>query len=209
MPKPKCNISQIAKRWGVSRTRVQQLVAEGCPANSFKAADLWRQARGQKRPPTNTKICKFADEPRGKGRPPKPKTPSRTGDSLQDALNNAIAVADGAFEDYEYARVNKLASRSIRLSEHNKALDSRLKTEKAFREEFERRKILVPVQEVTDMCRRAIEAMLRRLKKMPDEQSPQCNPQNPLVARGVLQNEVDAIIEVGRKSINALPSPGR
>lgn len=206
--KAKCNITQIARRWAVSRTRVQQLMAEGCPTNSFQAADLWRKARGQKRPPTNTKICKFADEPRGKGRPPKPKTPSRTGDSLQDALNNAIAVADGAFEDYEYARVNKLASRSIRLSEHNKALDSRLKTEKAYREELERRETLVNKHEITDLCRRSIDAVLRRLKKLPDEQGPQCNPENPMVARGILQAEVNAIIAVGQKVIiNDLKSP--
>jgi hypothetical protein len=197
---------EIARHLGVSQPMVVKLCKQGCPKNSLRAVDRWRQERGKKRAPTNSKNCKFADEPKGKGRPQKAKKPSQTGDSLQDALNNAIAVADGAFEDYEYARVNKLASRSIRLSEHSKALDSRLKGEKAYREEVERRKLLVNKHEITDMARRSIEAVLRRLKKLPDEQGPQCNPKNPLVARGILQNEVNAIISVGRKAIDALQS---
>lgn len=182
------------------------LVKEGCPLNSLRAADLWRENRGHKRNRTDAEgISKFADEPKAKGRPQTPRKPADTGDSLLDALNNAIAVANGAFEDYEYARVQKLATRSIRLSEHNKAIEARLKAEKAYREELERRGILVNKHEITDLCRRSIDGVLRRFKKPPDEQGPQCNPQNPLVARGILQNEVNALTSVGRKAIDSNP----
>lgn len=172
--------------------------------NSLRAADLWRKNRGAKRERTDTKLSKFADEPRGKGRPVKAKQPSRTGDSLLDALLNSIAVADGAFEDYEYARVHKLGSRSIRLSEHNKAIDSRLKAEKAYREELERRRIIVPISEAIDMCRRTMEPVLRRLKKLPQEAGPQCNPQEPLNAVKILEGEINAIIATGRRALDAI-----
>lgn len=200
-------ITEIAAHWGVSRPRASQLVKAGCPTNSLKAADLWRANRGKKRAPTNAKNCKSADGTRGRGRPKNPKEPrkpAQTGDSLADALANSIAVADGAFEDYEDARVNDRDTRSIRLAEHNKAIDSRLKAEAAYRAELERRGILVNKHEVIDLCRRSIESVLRRLKKLPDEQGPQCNPQNPLVARAILQNEVNAIISTGQQTLDAL-----
>jgi hypothetical protein len=196
-------ISDLARRWGVTRQRASQLVKSGCPTNSFRAADLWRENRGEKRAPTNG-ACKFADEPRGKGRPPKARKPSQTGDSLQDALNNSIAVADGAFEDYEYARVNKLASRSIRLSEHNKAIDSRLKAEKAYREELERRGILVNKHEITEKIRRCMDAVLKHLKRLPQESGPQCNPQDPIMALTILQRAVDEILLTGQKALHDL-----
>lgn len=200
---------EIAEHLGVSQARVVQLIALGMPKNSLKAADRWRAERGTgKRAPTN-KTSKFADEPdepKTRGRPKIAKQPSRTGDSLLDALLNSIAVADGAFEDYEYARVNKLGSRSVRLSEHNKAIDSRLKAEKAYREELERRRLIIPISEATDMCRRTMEPVLRRLKKLAQEAGPQCNPQDPLKAVKILESEVNAIIATGRRALDAIKS---
>lgn len=185
-------IADIARHWGVSRPRVSKLVnKEGCPTNSLKAADRWRESRGQKRAATNK-----GDERMEKvaaGRPRAIKRPSKTGDSLLDALNNAIAVADGAFEEYELARVGKLPTRSARLSEHNKALDARLKAEKAYREELERRGVLVMKTEITEKCRRGLDSVLRRLNKLPQECGPQCNPSEPLMAVTVLQRAVDEI----------------
>jgi hypothetical protein len=99
---------EIAKFLGVGQQRVSQLVADGCPRTSIEAVEGWRKERGQKRAPTNAPICKFADEPLPKGRPQKKREPAKTGDSLIDALKNTIAVADGAFEDYEHARIKPL-----------------------------------------------------------------------------------------------------
>lgn len=212
MPKPKkkrvLSILDLVKHAKLSRTRIRDFIAEGAPKTSTLAFDKWRKDRGNKRVPTGGRpASKFADE-KLKGKPKDPKEPSRSGDSLLDALNNTIAVSEGAFEDYEHARVNKLGSRSARLSEHNKAIDARLKAEKAYREEMERRRLLIPISEATEMSRRAIEAVLRRLKKLPDEQGPQCNPQNPLLARQILQAEVNTIMDVGRRVVDAYKSPG-
>lgn len=194
----------LVKHFKLSRTRVRDLIAEGCPRTSFKAADAWRKQRTPKRVPTQAGLNENGRDEKLKGKPEIPPDPSKTGDSLLDALTNAIIVSDCAFADFQSARVNKLASRSARLSEHNKALEARLKTEKAYREEMERRKLLIPIIEATDMCRRAIESVLRRLKKLPDEQGPQCNPQNPLLARQILQAEVNTIMAVGKKVLDVL-----
>lgn len=198
------SINDLVKHWKLSRTRVRDFIAEGCPKTSLKLADAWLKERQAKRAATQPKLnaSKDGKDEEIKGKPAAPRAPSRTGDLLTDALNNAQAVAIGAFEDYEYARVNKLATRSARLSEHNKAVEALLKTQRATREEMERIRILIPISEATEMCRRAIEAVLRRLKKLPNEQGPQCNPKDPLLATKILQSQVDTIMNVGRKAID-------
>jgi len=141
-----------------------------------------------------------------KGRPQNQRKPVRTKDSLADALSNAILANEGAFEDYEFARVNKLGTRSVRLSEFNKSLDGRLKAERAYREEMEIRGVLVPKQQIVEMARRCMETVLRRLNKLPQEQGPQCNPQEPLMAVKILEREVDEIKAAGQIALNDLQS---
>jgi len=192
----------LAKHWGLTKVRVGQLVKQGCPLNSIRAADLWRKSRGQKRAPTNKTIAANLQQRGKRGRPKNPRKPSRTGDSLLDALNNAIAIADDAFADYQDARVtdNKLERRSL-LAEHSKALEVRMTTEKAYREEQERRNILVPRQEIIEVCRRALDQVLRALRKLPLETGPQCNPTDALLAKTILEREVNKIISIGRRAL--------
>lgn len=197
------SIFDLVRHWGVSRTRVREFISEGCPRDSYEAADAWRENRVLKRLPTN-QPANLQDEPLAKGKKQKTRKPARTSDSLHDALQNAIKVSEGAFEDYENARVNKLATRSIRLAEHSRAVDMRLKAEKAYREELERRKLLVPIQDAIDMCRRTMDPVLRRLKKIPQEVGPQCNPQEALKAVSILELEINNVISIGRKALDAI-----
>ena len=190
----------LAKHWGISQPHVNRLVKKGCPVNSLRAATLWRKARGRKRAPTNSGL-NLDPKP---GRPKNPAKPSKSGDSLLDALHNAIAAADDAFEDYQAARLAHSMERSSALSIHNKALDQRFKAEKAYREEQERRNILVPRQEIIEICRRAMDQVLRALRKLPTETGPQCNPTDALLARNTLEREVNKIISIGHKALTEL-----
>lgn len=202
--KPGLSINDLAKHWKLSRTRIRDFIVGGCPKTTLQEADAWMRDREDKRKRTQPKLNAQKDgkDEELKGKPAKPRSPTRTGDILMDALANAVLVAEGAFEDYEYARVNKLATRSSRLSEHNKALEALLKAERAVREAMERRRVVIPITEAIEMCRRAIEAVIRRLKKLPNEQGPQCNPQNALHATQVLQAEVNKILDVGKRAID-------
>lgn len=186
------SLSKMANHLGITEARVCQLKKLGLPMSSFAAADRWREQR-VRRAPTNRKEEALKEE-KALRKGIKIKKPSNTGDSLLDALRNAISVADGAFEDYELARKAASPSRSMRLSEHNKALDARLKAEVAFRTEQERRNILVPKAEVMDRARRIVDNVLRRVRKLPQEQGPQCNPGDPLIATKVLERAIDEIL---------------
>lgn len=55
------------------------------------------------------------------------------------------------------------------------------------REEREKRKELIPYDVATDIFRRGLDVILRRLKRFPQEKAPSCNPQNPLHALGILE----------------------
>ena len=189
---------EIADHLHLSKTRVSDLVKEGMPTTTVKAAKNWRDRQEQKREPTGGKTANLQSKSSKKGRPRTPPKPSQTGDSLLDALRNAIAISDWAFRAYVEADDR---SKSARLSEHNKALATRLSAEKAYREEQERREILVMKTEITDRCRRGMEAVLRRLNKMPMETGPQANPGDPLMARSVIQKAVD---EIKRAAQNAM-----
>lgn len=199
--------SEIAAAIGVSQPRVVQLKKEGMPTNTIKAAKIWRNQQAKKREATNAK-SKSANLPPNaptlRGRPMKVPKPSKTGDSLLDALNNTITVADAAFKAYHYAMTKGLSTQSARLSEHNKAIDGRLRAEKAYREEMERRGILVLKSEITDKCRRGLDAVLRLLNKLPGEQGPQCNPHDPLMAVKILQKKVDEIKAAAQGAMQAL-----
>lgn len=55
-------------------------------------------------------------------------------------------------------------------------LKNRFMAERMAREELERRKVLVNKQHIVDYCRRLLDAVLKRLRRLPDETGPQCNP---------------------------------
>jgi hypothetical protein len=121
---------------------------------------------------------------------------AKTGDSLLDALNNTIAVAAAAYENFQAAIGNPMEQGSA-LALHNHAIDQQFKAEKAYREEQERRGILVPQQQIIERCRHAMDQVLRALKKLPTESGPHCNPTNALLAKNILERAVNKIIAVG------------
>lgn len=163
--------------------------------NSLRAATLWRKAQGQKRAPTNSSANLRMGK---KGRPKDPPKVSNTGDGLQDSLNNAKSIAILAYGNVLNAGTMEQASM---LSIHNKAIDQVFKAEKAYREEMERRGILVSKQEITELCRRTMDAILKPLKKLAIETGPQCVNKDALMIVKILQRKVDEIIATGRKAM--------
>ena len=131
--------TEIARHWGVSQPYVAKLVKKGCPTNSLRAADNWRNANARQRAPTNAKgSCKFAVVERI----PRRKfltilKPSNTGDSLLDVLNNCLTVANCAFEEYDHARLNNSPTLSARISDHSRALMAYIKMERLYRQALE------------------------------------------------------------------------
>lgn len=189
---------------------VSNYVRSGCPTSSNRAADRWLKNRKLKRAPTNgVNVGNFANgveagETKKRGRPVAPRPPKRSGDSLRDALDNAITVQERAFVEVDKAIVSGANNTSAMLAVHTKALEARFMAEKSYREEMERRGLLVEKSVIIELARRTMDAVLRRLKKLPQEKGPECNPQNALMAVGILEAEVNSIIATGRKALDAI-----
>lgn len=129
---------------------------------------------------------------------------AKTGDSLRDALENAIAVADAAYVNFQNAMAGDSMAQGPALSLHNHAIDQRFKAETAYREEQERRGILVSKQEITELCRSTMEAMLRPLKKLASECGPQCVGKDAILIIKIIERKVADIIASGRKAMEDL-----
>jgi len=219
--------AEIGRILGLTREQARVLVLKGCPRTTEAEVVAWREANPPRRAPTNGrfrgagkkavvgKVVKsrrqqvdagvVVPEKAVVGKKLKmPKIPPKTGDSLKDALNNAVFVADRAFEEYLVACENKLSTIPLRLSEHSKALDARLKAERAYREEMERRGVLAEKGKILDAARGAIEEVLRRLNRLPEEAGQQCNPDNPMLATKILEREVKSLILAGKKHLDGL-----
>lgn len=211
--------SKLAKHWGISRSAVKKRVKQGCPLNSIRAAELWWEKRILKRAPTTgPNVGKFADkvqsraeepdplEPidgvKRRGRPITPNKPSRSGDSLRDALNNAITVQERAFQQVEKALINGASSMSALLHVHTKALEARFMAETAYREELERRGLVIDRTIMNEMVRRTMEPVLRRIRRLPQERGPECYESGSAInAVNILEKEVNSIIKIGRKAL--------
>lgn len=170
--------------------------------NSLRAAKLFRDKRAMKREATNARSAKL--QSKIVGRPVKLRQPADTGDTLQDVLQDCIAVHQTAFIAYQNAACEGSPTTSARLSEFNKAAQNRLEAEKAYREELERRGLLVLKSDITDRCRRTLDAIARRVKKLPNEQGPQCNEQEPLKAVRILQRAVDGVLKAANDALHGL-----
>lgn len=197
---------QIAEAWGTSRPYVAMCKKQGCPTHTIAAATKWREANASKRVSPTAKAPVAEKPAKGKkaGRPRSLPEPSKTGDSLLDALNNAIYTADMAYVAYRDAVLTESPTMAARLSESSKATQVRIVVEKAYREEQERRGVLVPRPIIIERCRKGMESVLRMLNKLPSEQGPQCNPDNPIMAMKVLQRKVDEIKVATQAAIRGL-----
>ena len=197
---------EIAKAWGTSRPYVAMCKKQGCPTHTIAAATKWREANASKRVSPTAKAPVAEKPAKGKkaGRPKAAVAPSNTGDSLLDALNNTVATADMAFMAYKDALLSESPTSAARLSDHSKATQAMLQCNKFYREEQERRSNLVPKQVIIEGCRKAMEVVLRMLNKLPSEQGPQCNPENPIMAMKVLQRKVDEIKVATQAAISTM-----
>lgn len=219
---------QIAKRWGVSQVRVCKLVKAGCPTNSYAAADKWREARGQLRPPTNqpskgkskqvvpqkktsqSKLSKRM-EAKEKAKPPenaKPKKPMRplpveTGDSVTDTLNQIIYVTNSAHDKVMEAMQEDSSTVSARMIEYCRMVEAKLKVEKSSREEMVRRGTLINQFDILATCRAALETTMKRLRRVPIELGPQCTT-DALTSTKVLEREMNSIMAAAAQTIRDL-----
>lgn len=215
MPEQKISRKEILEAWAAagrpcSRQYLSKLVERGMPETSIADATKWRDENASRREgppkPGAKKKAPVEEGKRGRGRPRKnPHIVAPTGDSLLDALNSAISVQQMAYAQVTDAvALKKTTTLAPLVSIHNKALEARFSAETMYRKELESRGLLVDKQAITEKCRRCLDTVLRRMRKLPNEAGPQCNEQEPLKATAILQRSVDEIISAGMGALRDL-----
>jgi len=202
----------IAADWGCDQTWISRCVKHGIkigipvPRDTFENARLWRQAHASKRPPVHSgQIAKIAqelddDSPQARASrreylKDKPNGTIPPSEDLQDALLHAIELENEAYRLARDAMVEEKEGKiQVRLAIHNKAQENRVKIETMIREELAARETLIPFDRATEIFRRGLDVILRRLKRFPQEKASACNPQNPFHALGILETGIDSII---------------
>jgi hypothetical protein len=206
--------ADIARDWGTSPEYVIKCVKKGCPTDSFENARDWRKAHASSRPPTSpVQIArqlaeeKDADSPAARksqkkyfqNKPNGFRVPAEN--SLDDTLRKAITASDEAFRLLAEAMLEDKDSKiSVRLTVFNKAQEGLFKAETAYREEMERRRVLIPLAEAQDLTRRGYDIILSRLRCLPQNVAPRCNPANPHLAIAILETECAEIIADARQA---------
>lgn len=120
---------------------------------------------------------------------------------LEDAILNARQAAAEAWRLLsESMTANENDLIGIRLSVHNKALEALFKAEQCYREELERRRVLIPLTEAQDISRKGYEIILSRLSALPQNLAQRVNPHDPNHAIEILQAECTEIIADAQKA---------
>jgi hypothetical protein len=203
-----------ADKWREAHPPKQIAVNKKVPAQKGKAPTKTAKAPTKPsriNPRAAEKSRKATTKPVGRSKgPPEPEKPAlppipvESGDSLLDGLNAAIHAHKVSHILFDHACRMDSHMISARLSEHTRALTARFTAEESYRKEMQIRGVLVDKGIVFQSARQAIEAVLKRLRRLPIEVGPQCNPQESLRATKILQKAVDEIALVGNKEINAI-----
>jgi hypothetical protein len=120
--------------------------------------------------------------------------------ALNMAVMNSRCAADEAWRLLHEAMIEGKASKiQVLLSIHNKAVDALFTAESAYREELERRRILIRLAEAMDMARRGVDVILQRLKALPQNVASLCNPADPARAITALEDECTTILQDAQK----------
>jgi len=208
-------ISELARAWGVSHQYTSKLAKKGMPLDSKESADLWREAYASSKAPSNPlRVARTVDEQNDDGslvaakpqkccfenKPNGAKSPSKG--SLEDILLNARRAAHEAWRLlHESIIEGKKSKIQVLLNIHNKAVEAQLRAESAYRDELERRKILIPLSEAQLLVRKVVGVIVSRLNALPQNVAARCNLTDPRTTMTILEEECAVILKDAQQAI--------
>ena len=216
-------VPQIAEAWGTSRAYVYKLKKRGCPVHDVEAAARWRdehatrgtgyRSKGQSKAaaPSQSLRRDGAESANsslsGNRRSEDERSTDRVVASLWDSVQAAVEIEGAALGLVREAqRLKNDQVIAIRISAYTKAQQGRFEAEKRYREEMERQKILVPLEDAKRIGRRAYDVMLPLLRALGKNIGPALSPSDPLAAAQKIDTAVEAIIRAGRGAYDE-PAP--
>jgi hypothetical protein len=183
---------QIAKDWGVNSGYVDKCVKRGCPTDSFEAAREWRlanQKRAWRKPPPGQAAAIEDDIT-------VPQGPILEDIGTDDILLGTREAVRQSWRLLREALVEgKVSKIGACLSLHSRAVEARVRAQSMVREENERARILIPLNEAQAIARKGYDIIIQRLSTLPQNIAPRANPSSPEHAMDILQSEVTSIMQ--------------
>lgn len=160
--------SKIAAAWGCSRQYVAAKRKQGCPNDSIENATQWREVNSRYGTGYRSKAAKCSTESKAAG-----------SQNTETAEEN-VEVGDESLEASlrEARKIEVLAFKNAKLGTeqairtYNNARDGRANAEKFYREELERRLILVPLDKAKQLARRGYDHIIPNLRALEVRLSP-------------------------------------
>lgn len=200
----KLTAAEIARDWGTSRAYVSARIKAGCPTTTLEAARTWREENSR-----------YGVGYRSKGKP-KPgdgdaelplSATKRERDADLPAATDLTALQSSvkaAIQMETVAYGNALAKNTeANVRAYNNARDGRFAAEKAYREEMERRKILVSMDEAKALGRRGYDILLPKLRALGSQIAADCNQEQPLQAMRVIDHAIASILAMAEQAYAA------
>jgi hypothetical protein len=185
--------------------------------DSLESCRLWREAHASKRQTTSPVqlarlLAEEADDDSTAARERRQKyfedKPTSMRLRSEDSLDDALFMArQAASESWRLLRDAMVEGRDIkigvRLSIFNKALEGRFRAEQLYREEKERRSVLIELSKAQQWARKAFEVILSRLAALPQNMAARLNPVNPHHAMDLLEAECAEILADAQHAVAA------
>lgn len=204
----KLTAAAIARDWqqrqgtsGPSRAYVSSCIKKGCPTNSLEAAWEWRVANSKYGvgyrsagagvgTPAESEVSPTESPPEETSKSPPESSLPKVADlsSLESSVAAAVEMEEAAFTNA------KAAKTEAAIRAYNNARDGRFAAERAYREEMERRGILVPMEEAKSLGRKGYDVMLPALRSLGSRIGGTVNPSDAVRAADVIDREITAII---------------
>lgn len=186
--------SKIAAAWGCSRQYVASLRKKGCPNDSIENANKWRQEHAVYGVSYRSKSAKCSTEPPANSTQ-NTKTAGETAGPIDTSLEASLREAR---EIEVLAHKNAKSGKEQDIRAYNNARDGRAAAEKFYREELERRLILVPLDEAKRIARRGYDHLIPKLRALEVRLAPALANCTAAEASVKLKDAIEHIIEQAR-----------
>lgn len=172
---------QLVEKWRLTKGRISQLVAAGCPLDSFEAAEAWRQKRFQ-----DTGFAPKVETPDGSLVSPEPKQEeepsSLNPDGFTDVVERQRMLVKVARNEYLKAIRDKSPLASRLYAAYDRTIQTLMKLER----EQSSRSITSREYIRSEVVLERFGGILSELRQMLEqgelEVAPAANPANPAIA---------------------------
>lgn len=193
--------ADLARAFGVSRPTIGRDVANGCPLTSVADALAWRAARGMRIPPNMRRADK--EEPVEQPEPAAPKTELQE-EGLNGFHARLIQAELAAFKRLEDARrLGDDAQIANALRMYNAAANGRQEVEERVLKSQVQDGNLVPVEGAREIIRGIMEPLRVQLLSLPASLCARCNPGDPELARGQIEQGIIGLLKVVEEQAKA------